>query len=126
MTKYIPPTIWTGDHAAWRLVLRLRVEIEYEHCRPDIVAGLQMAERYLLFDKKKKDPKKDPKNYSIMKTATLVSRINGAKVKVHATTEHPASSYGDAVWVDDEGTAYCEVGFETWYFVEDLIEEEDQ
>lgn len=55
-------------------------------------------------------------------TATLVSRINGERVRVHATTDHPSSSYGIAVWVDDEGTAYCQCGFETWYDVIDIKE----
>ena len=35
--------------------------------------------------------------------------VNGEEVKVHATTEHPDSSYGKAVWVDDDNNAYCEV-----------------
>lgn len=59
-------------------------------------------------------------------TATLVSRINGARVRVYATTDHPSSSYGIPVWVDDEGTAYCQVGFETWYDVEDITKEDVQ
>lgn len=54
-----------------------------------------------------------------MITATLISRINGERVHVHATTDHPSSSYGIPVWVDDQGTAYCQVGFETWYDVVD-------
>ena len=44
-----------------------------------------------------------------MKTATLINVINGVSVEVHATTDHPASSYGRAVWVDNEGNAYFEV-----------------
>lgn len=43
------------------------------------------------------------------RTATLKNRLDGAEVKVHATTDHPDSSYGRAVWVDDENNAYCEV-----------------
>ena len=35
--------------------------------------------------------------------------VNGEEVKVHATTEHPDSSYGKAVLVDDDNNAYCEV-----------------
>ena len=43
------------------------------------------------------------------RTATLRNRLNGVEVRVHATTDHPDSSYGRAVWVDDENNAYCEV-----------------
>lgn len=41
--------------------------------------------------------------------ATLVEVATGKRIRVHATTEHPASHYGHAVWVDDDGIAYCEV-----------------
>lgn len=41
--------------------------------------------------------------------AILTSIIGGEKINVHSTTNHPASSYGLAVWVDDEGHAYCQV-----------------
>lgn len=44
-----------------------------------------------------------------MRTAKLKNIVNGEEVKVHATTEHPDSSYGKAVWVDDDNNAYCEV-----------------
>lgn len=54
MTKYIPPTIWTGNHAAWGLVLNIRVDIEFEYnCKSDIDLGLLMVERYLLYGKKR-------------------------------------------------------------------------
>lgn len=43
------------------------------------------------------------------RTATLKNKLNGVEVRVHATTDHPDSSYGRAVWVDDENNAYCEV-----------------
>lgn len=43
-----------------------------------------------------------------MRTATLRNVVNGVEVRVYATTEHPSSSYGHAVWVDDEGQAYCQ------------------
>lgn len=45
-------------------------------------------------------------------TATLIIKTTGEEIKVHSTTEHPASSYGKAVWVDDEGNAYAQVGME--------------
>lgn len=44
-----------------------------------------------------------------MRQATLKNKLNGVEVRVHATTEHPDSSYGRAVWVDDDNNAYCEV-----------------
>ena len=43
-----------------------------------------------------------------LRTATLRNVVNGVEVRVHATTEHPDSSYGQPVWVDDEGQAYCQ------------------
>lgn len=45
-----------------------------------------------------------------MRTAKLKNMVNGAEVRVHATTDHPASSYGIPVWVDDDDNAYCQVG----------------
>lgn len=39
--------------------------------------------------------------------AILTNKLNGESVEVHSTTEHPDSSYGQPVWVDDEGQAYC-------------------
>lgn len=44
-----------------------------------------------------------------MRKAILRNKINGMEVEVHATTEHPDSSYGKAVWVDNDNNAYCEV-----------------
>lgn len=58
-----------------------------------------------------------------MRRATLTSTLNGKSVEVHATTEHSASSYGMPVWVDDEGKAYCQVGFEAPFY--ELAEAED-
>ena len=43
------------------------------------------------------------------RTAILKNRLTGVEVKVHATTNHTDSSYGHAVWVDDDNNAYCEV-----------------
>lgn len=43
-------------------------------------------------------------------TGTLINRNTGEEVKVHSTTEHPSSSYGKAVWVDDKNRAYLQVG----------------
>lgn len=46
-----------------------------------------------------------------MKKAILIT-YDGTEIPVHATTEHPASSYGKAVWVDDDNNAYMQVGLE--------------
>lgn len=42
----------------------------------------------------------------------LINNLTGERVAVTATTEHPDSSYGKAVWVDEEGTAYVQQGME--------------
>lgn len=44
-----------------------------------------------------------------MRKAILINKVTGVEVKVHATTDHPASSYGKAVWVDNDNISYCEV-----------------
>lgn len=43
-----------------------------------------------------------------MRKATLTEVLTGKSVEVHATTDHPDSSYGKAVWVDDDNNAYCQ------------------
>lgn len=52
-----------------------------------------------------------------MKKALLTNPVNGVSVKVYATTNNSASSYGRPVWVDSEGTAYCEVDSPSLYNV---------
>jgi len=53
--------------------------------------------------------------------AVLTNNVTGEKVKVHSTTEHPDSSYGKAVWVDDNNQSYCQVGMEKpFYSVEEI------
>ncbi len=59
-----------------------------------------------------------------MKTATLTNNLNGKTVEVHATTDHSASSYGVPVWVDNDGQAYCQVGFESPFFSVNFTDEE--
>lgn len=44
------------------------------------------------------------------RTATLRNLLTGQEIKVHATTEHPDSSYGKPVLVDDDNNAYFQVG----------------
>lgn len=46
-----------------------------------------------------------------MRKAILKNKLNGKEVEVYATTEHPDSSYGKAVWVDKDGVAYLQVDF---------------
>lgn len=46
----------------------------------------------------------------------VLRNISGYEVLVHATSDHPDSSYGQEVWVDYKGTAYCIVGKEEPYF----------
>ena len=41
-----------------------------------------------------------------MKKARLKNLITGETIEIYATTEHPASSYGQPVWVDADGNAY--------------------
>lgn len=45
--------------------------------------------------------------------AILIDKLSGVRVKVHDTTDHPYSSYGQPVWVDDDDNAYCQVGLES-------------
>lgn len=45
-----------------------------------------------------------------MRRAILTDKLTGEKHACHATTDHPATSHGHAVWVDDEtGVAYTQV-----------------
>lgn len=45
-----------------------------------------------------------------MRRAILTDKLTGEKHACHATTDHPSSAYGQAVWVDDEtGVAYTQV-----------------
>ena len=61
-----------------------------------------------------------------MKRAKLTSVINGVTIDVHATTDHPCSSYGQPVWVDDDGHAFLQVGLEEmapWCQVTNIIDD---
>lgn len=60
-----------------------------------------------------------------MITAKLTNPINGASVRVIATTDSCASSYGREVWVDADGTPYCEVDAPGLYEITEIEEEED-
>lgn len=48
--------------------------------------------------------------------AILKNNVTGKEVEVTATTNHPDSSYGKAVWVDEDGIAYCQVGMEAPFY----------
>ena len=59
-----------------------------------------------------------------MRTATLRNTVTGVEVEVHATAEHPDSSYGHEVWVDDKNVAYCEVDAKVPNPFYEIIEDE--
>lgn len=42
--------------------------------------------------------------------AVIKNMMTGETINVTATTDHPDSSYGQAVWVDEQGTAYFQIG----------------
>ena len=56
-----------------------------------------------------------------MKTATLTNVINGVSVEVYSTTDNTASSYGQPVWEDSDGQAYCQVGLEAPFYTVEPI-----
>lgn len=55
--------------------------------------------------------------------AKLVNNITGKVVEVTSTTDHPDSSYGKAVWVDENNVAYTQVGMESPFYSVEIIEE---
>ena len=48
--------------------------------------------------------------------AIIRNKITNKTVEVKSTTEHPDSSYGIPVWVDDENNAYFQVGLENPFY----------
>lgn len=48
--------------------------------------------------------------------ATLRNKVTGETLAVTSTTEHPDSSYGQAVWVDGNGQSVAVVGMENPLF----------
>lgn len=48
--------------------------------------------------------------------AKLVNNITGKVIEVTSTTEHSDSSYGNAVWVDNDNVAYAQVGMESPFY----------
>lgn len=55
--------------------------------------------------------------------AKLINNITGEIIDVIETTDHPDSSYGRAVWVDNNNVAYTQVGMESPFYR--VIQEED-
>lgn len=55
--------------------------------------------------------------------AILTNNVTGERIRVHSTTEHPDSSYGQPVWVDDSNQAYMQVGAVTPFYT---ITEDEQ
>ena len=58
--------------------------------------------------------------------AILTNKVNGESVEVHSTTEHPDSSYGQPVWVDNEGQAYCQVNLQNPFYEIEIIEDDEK
>lgn len=55
--------------------------------------------------------------------ARLINNITGETIQVVSTTDHPDSSYGKAVWVDENNVAYTQVGMESPFYSVEIIEE---
>lgn len=53
----------------------------------------------------------------------ILTNVNGEEIEVYSTTEHPDSSYGKEVWVDDNDKAYCQVGLEAPFYSVKIIEQ---
>jgi hypothetical protein len=49
-------------------------------------------------------------------TATLKNIVSGETIQVMDTTDSPASSHGNPVWVDKDGNPYCQVGMESPFY----------
>jgi DNA-binding XRE family transcriptional regulator len=58
--------------------------------------------------------------------AKIRNKVTGETIPVTSTTEHPACSYGQAVWVDTQGTAYFQVGMANPMYEEVSVEVEDR
>lgn len=57
--------------------------------------------------------------------AIITNLINDVSVEVYSTTEHSASSYGRAIWVDDENNPYFEVGTCPPFYKIEILEEDE-
>lgn len=54
--------------------------------------------------------------------AILTNLLTGQKITVTATTEHPDSSYGQAVWVDEEGVAYGQCNLHIPFYEVEIVQ----
>lgn len=50
--------------------------------------------------------------------ATLINKLTGERIEVRSTTRHPASSYGQAIWVDRDNNHYLQVKLRGEYVTE--------
>lgn len=52
------------------------------------------------------------KKRGLVLKVTLKNLLTSEEIKVHPSTDHPHCSYGQPVWVDDNGNAYglCDMG----------------
>lgn len=41
--------------------------------------------------------------------ATIINKLTGERIEVRSTSRHPASSYGQAIWVDSNNNPYLQV-----------------
>lgn len=55
-------------------------------------------------------------DYTFKMEIYLKNNVSGEEIKVTATTDHPGSSYGKAVWVDENNVACCQVGMESPFY----------
>ena len=55
--------------------------------------------------------------------AILTNKLSDESVEVHSTTNHPSSSYGKEVWVDDKGQAYCQCDLPNPFYDVRIIEQ---
>lgn len=58
--------------------------------------------------------------------AKIRNKVTGETIPVTSTTEHPACSYGQAVWVDTQGTAYFQVGMANPMYEDVNVEVDDR
>ncbi|MGM9687021.1 MAG: hypothetical protein ACI3YI_12500 [Bacteroidaceae bacterium] len=58
--------------------------------------------------------------------AILTNKLSGESVDVHSTTEHPDSSYGQPVWVDNEWQAYCQCNLPNPLYEIEIIEGDEK
>lgn len=50
--------------------------------------------------------------------AIIRNKHNGVTTEVYSTTEHPASSYGLAIWVDEDNNPYYQIDLPSVFYEE--------